>query len=340
MEMPVYSVMPSARALGRRDTLLGRVGLAAGVGLIALAVAAPAQAAPPVHIKIQDGVLRVTGTPFSETLTARLAAGNPAVGEIDVDNDRQSDFSFTVADVAAIVIDGGRGFDRVSVDTSTGAFPADLPIVLFGGAGDDELFGGLGHQTLVGGSGDDTIDGNQGADDQFGGLGNDLIIWDPGDGSDLADGGAGFDTMLFNGSDLAEVFRAVQNNDRVTFTRDLGTIVMDLNDTERIDLHAARGNDALTVENISSTVLQQVDVDLASDEFADAVTVNGSAASDTFRIAADGGAVDISRSGAAAVRVSGADAGLDALTVDGKAGSDSFEVGQGVTNLLQLQTID
>src|SRR5262245_53495919 len=153
----------SARAVRRRGPILRRVGLGASLGLLALAVAAPAQAAPPVHVKAQDGVLRVTGTPFSDAIALRLAAGNPAVGEIDVDNDGAADFSFTVAEFTAIVVDGGRGSDRLALDTSRGAFPDAVQIALAGGTGDDELFGGLGHQVLVGGSGDDFIDGNQGA---------------------------------------------------------------------------------------------------------------------------------------------------------------------------------
>ena len=341
----MYSNMPSAHALGRRGLTSRRLALGATAGLLALAVAAPAQAGPLVHVKAQDGVLRVAGTPFSDAIALRLAAGNPALGEIDVDNDGAADFSFTVADVAAIVVDGGRGSDRLSLDTSRGAFPDRLQIVLEGGTGDDELFGGLGHQVLLGGSGDDFIDGNQGADDQFGGFGNDEIVWDPGDGSDLVDGGAGVDAMTFNGSGLAEIFHAFQNADGVTFTRNLGTIVMDVRDTERIDLKALGGNDELTVDDITSGHLRQLNVDLASDAVADAVTVNGSAAADAFQINAADGAIEVSHAGAATTRIAGADAPgagfqTDSLDVDGLGGSDSFDVGQGVNGLIQLQTND
>jgi hemolysin type calcium-binding protein len=341
----MHSVTLLRRAQERRGHLTRRVVLGASVGLLALAVAAPAQAAPAVRVKAQDGVLHVAGTPFSDSVVLRLAAGNSAVGEILVDNDTAADFTFNVADVQAVVVDGGRGADRLSVDTSNGAFPAGLQIILNGGAGDDELLGGLGHQVLIGGSGDDTIDGNQGADDQFGGFGNDVIRWDPGDGSDLVDGGPGFDSMQFFGSAGSETFRAVQNGTRVTFTRDLGNIVMDLNDTERIDLQPLAGNDDLTVENIAGTDLRSIDVDLATDGFLDSVTVNGSAAADAFHIVAGAGTVSVSRAGTPTVRVSGADVASDfgqsdSLTVAGLGGSDSFDVGQGVTNLIDLHTID
>jgi RTX calcium-binding nonapeptide repeat (4 copies) len=287
----------------------------------------------------------ITGTPFSDAIRLSLAPGDPATAQVFVDNNDAADLSFPVAGVRAIVLDGGRGDDRLSLDTSHGAFPDAVQIVLFGGAGDDEVFGGLGHQVLLGGLGNDTIDGDQGADDQFGGPGNDTIIWDPGDGSDLVDGGFGFDTMLFNGSDLAEIFRAVQSDNGVTFTRNLGTIVMDVRNTERIDLREFRGNDALTVENISNTALRQIDVDLAGDGFADSVTVNGSAAADTFHIAASAGAVEVSRAGAATTRITGADAPgagfqSDSLDVEGLGGTDTFDVGAGVNALIGLTTND
>jgi hypothetical protein len=334
----------SAGAPARRGHLLPRVVLGATAGLLALAIAGPVQAAPPVRAAARDGVVTITGTPFSDAILLRLAAGDSTTAEVDVDNDGSADLAFPLAGVRAIVVDGGRGDDRLSLDTQNGAFPDAVQIVLFGGAGDDNVLGGLGHQVLLGGRGDDRIDGNQGADDQFGGSGNDTIVWDPGDGSDLADGGSGFDTMLFNGSDLAEIFRAVQSDDGVTFTRNLGTIVMDVRDTERIDLREFRGDDALTVENISSTALRQIDVDLANDGFADSVTINGSAAADTFQIAASAGAVDVSRAGAVTTHIVGADAPgdlqSDTLDVEGLGGTDTFNVGAGVNALIGLTTND
>jgi hypothetical protein len=337
-------VTASPRAHRRRGHLLPRVVLGATAGLLALAIAGPVQAAPHVRVAAHDGVVTITGTPFSDAIRLALAAGDPATAQVDVDTRGGADLSFSVAGVRAIVLDGGRGDDRLALDTSNGAFPDAVQIVLFGDAGDDELIGGLGHQVLLGGLGNDTIDGNQGADDQLGGSGNDTIIWDPGDGSDLADGGFGFDTMLFNGSDLAEVFRAVQSDNGVTFTRNLGTIVMDVRSTELIDLREFRGNDALTVEDISSAALRQIDVDLAGDGFADSVTVNGSAGADTFQIAASAGAVDVNRAGAATTHITGADApgGLqfDTLDVEGLGGTDAFDVGAGVNALIGLSTND
>lgn len=338
-------VTASPRALVRRGQPLHRVVLGATAGLLALAVAGPVAAAPPVRAQVHDGVLRVTGTPFADAIQLHPAAGNPAIAELDVNNDGVADFSFPAADLRAIVVDGAGGDDRIALDTSRDAFPASLQIVLAGGAGDDELEGGLGHQVLLGGRGNDLIDGNEGADDQFGGPGDDVIVWDPGDGSDLADGGTGFDTLRFNGSDQGEIFHAFQHDGGVTFTRNLGNIVMNLNDTEQIDLHALRGSDTLTVDDIARTALREIDADLGSDGFADSVVVNGSQAGDAFSIDAAAGAVRVSRAGAATTRVSGIDAPgggfqSDTLDVEGLGGTDTFDVGAGVGAQISLLTVD
>ena len=58
------------------------------------------------------------------------------------------------------------------------------------------------------------------ADDQvFGEAGNDRMIWNPGDDTDLYEGGAGIDTAEVNGGDGAEVFTATANGTRVRFDR-------------------------------------------------------------------------------------------------------------------------
>ena len=45
---------------------------------------------------------------------------------------------------------------------------------------------------------------NQGSDTALLGDGNDMFQWDPGDGSDMVEGQAGTDTLLFNGANVAE----------------------------------------------------------------------------------------------------------------------------------------
>jgi hypothetical protein len=75
---------------------------------------------------------------------------------------------------------------------------------MLGGRGDDILIGMLGSDVLLGESGDDVmIGGIEGGsrpnqDIQIGDTGNDIAIWQGGDGSDLFDGGPGpRDTLVF-----------------------------------------------------------------------------------------------------------------------------------------------
>ena len=90
-----------------------------------------------------------------------------------------------------------------------------------------------------------------------------MFQWDPGDGSDTVEGQDGTDTMLFNGSDGDEIFEASANGERVRFTRNLGNIVMDLNDVEGIDLNALGGADTVTVNDLTGTDVTEVNVNLA-----------------------------------------------------------------------------
>ena len=84
------------------------------------------------------------------------------------------------------------------------------------------------------------------------GAGDDVFQWDPGDGNDTVEGQDGTDTMLFNGADGDEIFEISANGERVRFTRNVGNIVMDLNDVEAIDLNALGGADTTTVNDLSA----------------------------------------------------------------------------------------
>ena len=86
-----------------------------------------------------------------------------------------------------------------------------------------------GDDMLIGGDGNDTVIGGRGNDIAFLGDGNDTFIWNPGDGSDIVEGQAGTDTMLFNGANINENIDISANGSRVLLTRDVGNITMDVN---------------------------------------------------------------------------------------------------------------
>ncbi|WP_404423109.1 calcium-binding protein [Thalassospira australica] len=74
--------------------------------------------------------------------------------------------------------------------------------LLLGGDGDDFLYGDYlgndpGNDTLLGGAGSDTITGREGEDTLLGGDGDDMLS--PGADADYVDGGAGNDTLRYNG---------------------------------------------------------------------------------------------------------------------------------------------
>ncbi len=320
-------------------TLLTATALAA----LAASITVPAvAAAPTVRARVVDGTLRVAGSPFGDQFALRMSATDPNELQLDIDIDGSADDTFDINTFSAIVVDAGRGNDRVVLDTANGAFTTARPTIVDGGRGDDTLLGGSGNETFFGGPGDDFVDGNGGADTAFLGSGSDTFVWDPGDASDTIDGGPGFDTHVFNGSGGNEVMAATADGGHVRFTRNLGPIVMDLNDFEALDVNPIGGTDSVMINDLAGTGLTDVTVDLAgnigsdfSDGVADTVQVEGTAGIDTIAASANGGAVDVAGL-AASVRIAHTDPALDRLTLDTLAGADNVAVAAAVNGLIQV----
>ena len=231
-----------------RKTLLGAVTLAALAASIAVPVAA---AAPTLSATVTDGTLRISGSPFSDRIALRAESGDRTQLQVDVGDNGSADRTFDLGTFDAIDVKAGNGNDTVLIDQVNGTFTTTKATRIYGQNGDDTLIGGSGNEVLVGGRGDDFIDGNGGADTAFLGQGDDTFVWDPGDASDVVEGGAGFDKMVFNGSGGDEIMAATADFGRVSFTRNLGGIVMDLNDVEAIDVNALDGSDSITVNDVS-----------------------------------------------------------------------------------------
>jgi Ca2+-binding RTX toxin-like protein len=331
------------RPPARRSLALPVTGSAVALLILALG-AGPAAAAPTLHAIAADGTLRILGSPAADRLTLRLDKNDPTQLQVDVADDGSADFSFGLDTFNAIDVATGNGDDTVKIDQSNGSFTDSKRTRIYGGNGDDNLNGGSGVETFFGGRGDDVIDGNGGADTAFLGSGDDSFVWDPGDGSDIVEGQSGFDTMVFNGNGGNEIMAATANGSRVTFTRNLGTIVMDLDSVEGIDVRALGGTDTVTVSDVRSTDLQRVDVDLAGalggsdpDFAADTVTVVGTAGVDSIAATADGGAVDVSGL-SAFVRITHADVRDDTLVIDSLAGDDNVALDPALAGLIQVNS--
>ena len=106
-------------------------------------------------------------------------------------------FSIDLGTTEQIVLNMNGGDDFFS---ATGNLAVLTKLTIDGGIGNDTILGGAGDDVLMGGDGNDVIDGFQGNDTAFLGAGDDIFIWDPGDGSDKVEGQAGVDTLDFNGS--------------------------------------------------------------------------------------------------------------------------------------------
>ena len=197
-------------------------------------------------------------------------------------------FAIDIGTSENLVLNANGGNDSFS---ATGNLAALIQITVDGGAGDDTILGSNGIDLLRGGDGNDFIDGQQGNDVAFMGAGDDVFQWDPGDGSDTVEGQDGTDTMLFNGSAGAEIFAASANGGRVLFTRNLGNIVMDLNDVEAIDLNTLGNTDTTTINDLSGTDLVEINIDqgatiggTAGDGQADIVIVNSTNGDDIIDV--------------------------------------------------------
>ena len=214
--------------------------------------------------------------------------------------------------------------------SATGNLAALIKLTVDGGAGNDTILGSNGADLLLGGDGNDFIDGQQGNDTAFLGAGDDVFQWDPGDGSDVVEGQDGIDTLLFNGSGGDEIFEVSANGGRARFTRNLGNIVMDLNDVESIDVNALGGTDIITVNDLSGTDVTEVNIDLAGtiggttgDGAADTVIVNGTNGGDIIDVLGAGTSASVVGL-SARVNITGPEGANDTLVVNGLGGDDAI----------------
>lgn len=234
-------------------------------------------------------------------------------------------FSLDIGTSENLVLNANGGNDSFS---NTGNLAALISITADGGTGLDTLLGSNGADLLLGGEGDDFIDGQQGNDVALMGAGNDVFQWDPGDGSDVVEGQANTDTMLFNGSAGSEIFTTSANGGRVLFTRNLGNIVMDLDDVEEIDLNMLGGTDTNTVNDLSGTDLTRIDIDqagtiggAAGDAAVDVVVVNGTNGTDIIDIFGAGTSVSVVGLHAQ-VNITNSEGANDSLVVNALGGTD------------------
>ena len=159
------------------------------------------------------------------------------------------------------------------------------------------------------------------------GAGNDTFVWNPGDGSDTVEGQDGTDTMQFNGSNAGEQVDLSANGNRLRFTRDVANIVMDTAGVEQVNFNALGGPDKVTLNDLSATDVNDVNVDLgvngAGDGQPDNVIVNGTNVADAITITGGNGSAGVNGL-AATVNIANAEPTNDTLTATNAIGGEDF----------------
>jgi Ca2+-binding RTX toxin-like protein len=217
----------------------------------------------------------------------------------------------------ALVINGLGGDDVINASAlAAGA----IKLTINGGLGDDVIIGSAGNDIVSGGDGDDVA--------LLGG-GDDTFIWNPGDDNDVVEGQSGFDTLEFNGANIAENIDISANGGRVQFFRNVANVTMDLNDVEKIAFKALGGADTITVNDLSGTDVQQVAIDLSAsggggDGAADTVIVNASGNANQITVTQSGASVLVNGL-TAQVSISGQEAANDKLQINGLGGADVID---------------
>jgi Ca2+-binding RTX toxin-like protein len=104
------------------------------------------------------------------------------------------------------------------------------------------------------------VSGGTGNDSAILGPADDEFTWNPGDGDDIVDGRDGTDTLVFNGSAGDEEFVISDlENGRVELFRDAGSIEMDLDNIERIELNGLDGDDDVDAAALTQDVQLVID---------------------------------------------------------------------------------
>jgi Ca2+-binding RTX toxin-like protein len=185
--------------------------------------------------------------------------------------------------------------------------------------------GGLGNDIFLGSEGNDLIIGGDGNDTAFMGAGDDTFVWNPGDDNDVLDGQAGFDTLVFNGSNVAEIIDIGATENGALFTRNVASVVMDVDNLEEIRFNALGGADAINIGNLAGTGVTSVVIDLGAagggdDAQPDVVTVQGTAGDDVVQVVGANGNVFVFGLGAV-IEVRNMSAN-DKLVINAVAGDD------------------
>jgi Ca2+-binding RTX toxin-like protein len=169
---------------------------------------------------VQDGILKVWGTPGDDTIIVQTSNGlSPYIVTVD-----DVVTTISVPGIKGLHIHAGAGNDTINLDDVVRGANGEItltvvsiPATVFGGKGDDAITGTPYdvRDQLHGGPGNDTITGSGVI---YGGQGNDDITC-VGDGSNTVYGGLG-DDSISNGNAPSDSIVGGGGNDTITGNSD------------------------------------------------------------------------------------------------------------------------
>jgi Ca2+-binding RTX toxin-like protein len=298
-----------------------RSGMVAGAVVAALLVV-PASASADVDSEFNGGVLTVNSN-AADPITITSAGGLVKVNGGDPDGAVNS------ADVTSIDVSGGPGANNINLAGVNGTdFTALASVTVDGGDGNDTINGTQLADELEGGDGDDRIIGDNNPagskDESRGESGNDTMVWNPGDGDDINEGGDGSDTVEVNGGGKEQFEVTPGRFARVQPDPTFGApFTVDFSTSEKLDLNAGAADDIVNMAGGALGLAIDVDGGDGND------TIDGSDAPDLL---AGGNGDDrlIGDNNAAGTRdVSRGDAGNDTMVWNPGDGDDVNEGGDG-----------
>lgn len=294
----------------------------------------------------------LSGTDMSKIgldLRGPKGGGDQASDTVTINGTQGADVFGAVGDAGGINVVGLRAFVGIFFQEK-----ANDRLILAGQGGDDvidatsleadgiqlSINGGLGADVIRGSEGDDIIIGGDGNDVAFMNIGDDTFVWNPGDDNDTLEGQGGFDRMVFNGANVGEDINIAANGGRVSFSRNVASVLMDLNDVEAIDFDALGGADKIAVGDLSATDVVELNLNLSAfggggDAQTDVVSVFGTNGDDVVVVSGDSAGIAVLGL-AARVNITGAESANDQLKINSLDGDDIVDASGLGANTIQL----
>ena len=260
--------------------------------------------------------------------------------------------SQTTDQIAATNAPGGVSVSGLAAAVTVVDVDADQDVLTLAGLAGDDLIdasalsagtiksavnGGLGLDLIRGTQGDDVVTGGDGNDYVYLGDGDDVFSWFAGDDNDSVYGEGGADSTRFNGTVASENISVTAIDGRVWINRDIAVVSLNLEAVEHLGLATGGGADNITVGDLSSTDLTDVEIGLigplgSPDGTADTITVLGTSGSDDITVSGSEPGSVLVEGLATTVEITGADSPqLDRLVLDAGAGDDYVDA-SGLTN--------